>query len=254
MSHHGPSELLGPFCVMGGPEVVKFNTSKAAVAYLRVSTDRQGLNGLGMDAQRVAVQGFARQHGATIVAEYRETESGRNAARPELAKAIAHSRRARATLVIAKLDRLARNVAFISALMDSDVEFVACDNPTANRLTLHILAAVAEDEARRISERTRAALAAYKRRGGKLGTHDPRCRVNQSGKAAEGGLKGAIVIRQRALAADAAVAGRIRDLRADGLTLRAVAERLNQLGHSTRTGGTWSGRQVLRVLQRAIHT
>jgi DNA invertase Pin-like site-specific DNA recombinase len=223
------------------------------VAYLRVSTDRQCISGLGMEAQRAAVEGFGRQNGLTIVAEYRETESGQDAARPELAKAIAHSRRAGATLVIAKLDRLARNVAFISALMDSDVEFVVCDNATANRLTLHILAAVAEDEARRISERTKAALAAYKRRGGKLGTHDPRCRVNQSGKGIEGALKGAGVIRRRALEADVPISSRIRELRGQGLSLRGVAERLNQLGHTTRTGRAWSGRQVLRVLRRASH-
>jgi DNA invertase Pin-like site-specific DNA recombinase len=232
---------------------VESKPSRVVVAYLRVSTDRQGINGLGMDAQRAAVRAFAQQHNAPIVAEYREAESGRNAARPELAKAICHARRIRATLLIAKLDRLARNVAFVAALMDSDVDFVACDNPTANRLTLHILAAVAEDEARRISERTRAALAAYKRRGGRLGTHDPRCRVNQSGKGAEGGLKGATVMRQRALAADVQVSSRIREMRRQGLSLRAIAERLNQLGHSSRTGRAWSARQVLRVLKRASY-
>ncbi len=231
---------------------MELNRPRTLVAYLRVSTERQGISGLGMDAQRAAVQSFACQTGAVIVAEYRETESGRNVARPELAKAISHARRTRATLLIAKLDRLARNVAFVATLMDSDVDFVACDNPTASRLTLHILAAVAEDEARRISERTKAALAAFRRRGGKLGTHDPRCRVNQSGKGAEGGLKGAGVIRQRALTADVAVVSQIRELRAEGLSLRAVAERLNQLGYLTRTGRPWTGRQTLRVLQRAI--
>jgi DNA invertase Pin-like site-specific DNA recombinase len=101
-----------------------------------------------------------------IITSYQEVESGKRADRPQLARALAHAKRAKATLVIAKLDRLARNVDFLSGLMESGVEFVCCDMPSANRLTLHILAAVAEDEARRISERTKAALAAFKGRGG----------------------------------------------------------------------------------------
>src|SRR6185369_12637823 len=108
--------------------------------------------------------------GAVVSRLYVEVESGKKAARPQLLAALAHPRRTKATLVVAKLDRLTRNVAFLSALMESGVDFVACDNPHANRLTIHILAAVAEDEARRISERTKAALAAYKARGGKLGS------------------------------------------------------------------------------------
>ncbi len=138
------------------------------VAYYRVSTKQQGQSGLGLEAQEIAVRDYAKGTGAAILAKYTEIESGKLADRPQLAKAVAHARRAKAKLVIAKLDRLARNVAFLSALMDSGVEFVACDNPHANRLTIHILAAVAEDEARRISERTKAALAAAKARGAKL--------------------------------------------------------------------------------------
>ena len=149
-------------------------TSKI-VAYFRVSTDKQGVRGLGIDAQRQAVAASAAHAGAEVVGEYVEAESGRRKDRPELARAVAHARRARAVLLIAKLDRLARNVSVISALMDSDVEFVCCDNPHANRLTLHILAAVAEDEAVRIGQRTREALAAAKRRGVRPGTRDPRC-------------------------------------------------------------------------------
>ena len=121
------------------------------IAYYRVSTKQQGASGLGLDAQRSAVSDFARQSGGKIEAAYTEVESGKRADRPELAKAIAHARRSKATLVIAKLDRLAHNVAFVSALMESGADFVAVDNATANRLTIHILAAVAEDEARRIS-------------------------------------------------------------------------------------------------------
>src|SRR5581483_10028207 len=133
----------------------------------RVSTVRQGESGLGLEAQRAAVEAFARQHGGTIMASYVEVETGKRSDRPELAKALAAARKAKATLLIAKLDRLARNVAFIAAMMEAGVEFVACDQPFASRLTLHILAAVAEDEARRISERTKAALAAAKARGKK---------------------------------------------------------------------------------------
>ena len=126
--------------------------------------------GLGPQAQQSCVADFARYGQHEIIASYQGIETGKRADRPELAKAIAHAKRAKATLVIAKLDRLARNVHFLSGLMESRVDFVCCDNPHANRLTLHILAAVAEDEARRISERTKAALAAFKARGGKLGT------------------------------------------------------------------------------------
>ena len=129
-----------------------------------------------MEAQRAAVEAYARQTGATLSWLYTEVESGKLADRPELAKALAHARRSKATLVVAKLDRLARNVEFLARVMNAGTEFVACDNPAANRLTLHILAAVAEAEAKAISDRTKAALAAYKARGGKLGGQLPQCR------------------------------------------------------------------------------
>src|SRR5262245_4791157 len=118
----------------------------AIIGYLRVSTKGQGESGLGIEGQRAAIEAYARQTGATLVMAYVEVESGKRTDRPELARALAHARRIKATLVVAKLDRLARNVAFLSALMESKVPFVACDNPHANRLTLHILAAVAEAE------------------------------------------------------------------------------------------------------------
>src|ERR1017187_6457265 len=149
--------------------------SAAIVGYQRVSTKGQGESGLGIEAQESAIQAYARQTGAKVVAMYTEVESGKLADRPELLKALAHARRSKATLVVAKLDRLARNVAFLSALMESKGAFIACDNPQANRLTLHILAAV-ENEAKAISDRTKAALAAYKARGGKLGAELPQCR------------------------------------------------------------------------------
>jgi len=154
----------------------------AFVAYLRVSTVRQGESGLGLEAQRAAVEAFARQHGGTIVASYVEVETGKRSDRPELAKALCVARKAKATLLIAKLDRLARNVAFIANLMDAGVEFLACDQPFASRLTLHILAAVAEDEARRISERTKAALQAAKARGRKLGNPNGASALRRAGQ------------------------------------------------------------------------
>ena len=138
------------------------------VAYYRVSTDKQGAGGLGMDAQREAVTRFIGQRGQ-IVAEYVEVESGRKASRPKLKAALDECKNRRATLLIAKLDRLARNVHFISGLMESSIEFQAVDMPEANRLTIHVLAAVAEHEREMISQRTKAALAQAKTRGTKLG-------------------------------------------------------------------------------------
>src|ERR1700720_1769287 len=136
-------------------------------AYYRVSTDRQGKSGLGIEAQQAAVRGYLGQ--ATPSAEFTEIETGKRNDRPELERALALCRKRKAKLVIAKLDRLSRNLAFIAALMDSSVEFVAVDNPHATRLTLHILAAVAEHEREMIAQRTKAALQAAKVRGVRLG-------------------------------------------------------------------------------------
>src|ERR687884_1412512 len=143
------------------------------VAYYRVSTAKQGASGLGLEAQREAVAGYLNGGNWQLAAEFVEIESGRKNDRPELAKALAMCRRIGATLIIAKLDRLARNVAFVSNLMESGVEFTAVDFPTANRLTIHILAAVAEPQREMISARTKAALAAAKARGTKLGNPRP---------------------------------------------------------------------------------
>jgi DNA invertase Pin-like site-specific DNA recombinase len=140
------------------------------VVYLRARTSRQRNGGLGMDAQHAAVVEFLRQHGGTIVAQYVEIESGNRSTRPELAMALEAARKGKATLLIAKLDRLARNQMFLANLKDAGVDFVACDQPFASRLTLHILAAEAEDEVRRIRKRTKAALQAAKARGVKLGS------------------------------------------------------------------------------------
>jgi DNA invertase Pin-like site-specific DNA recombinase len=142
------------------------------VAYYRVNTDRQGRSGLGLglEAQRKAVTDYLNGGAWELVGEFVEVESGKKSDRPEMARAIEACRKYRARLVIAKLDRLSRNLAFVATLMDSGVEFVAVDNPHANKLTIHILAAVAEHEREAISERTKAALAAAKARGKRLGT------------------------------------------------------------------------------------
>src|SRR5262245_36539818 len=130
------------------------------VSYVRVSTERQGKSGLGIEAQRQAVNAYTGSQHGHLLEEFREVESGKKDDRPQLVAALASCRKHKAVLVIAKLDRLARRVSFISALMDGDVDFVACDFPQANRLTLHILAAVAEHEREMISQRTRGALQA----------------------------------------------------------------------------------------------
>jgi DNA invertase Pin-like site-specific DNA recombinase len=148
---------------MGTPNTGNF------VAYYRVSTERQGRSGLGLEAQQKAVRDHLNGGNWGIVAEFTEVESGKRSDRPQLAAALAACRLRGAKLIIAKLDRLARNVHFVSGLMESGVDFVAADFPQANRLTVHILAAVAEHEAKMISERTKVALAAAKRRGVKLG-------------------------------------------------------------------------------------
>ncbi|MCE6993182.1 recombinase family protein [Dyadobacter sp. CY323] len=142
-----------------------------AVAYYRVSLDKQGRSGLGLEAQQMAVEQFATMQGYDIAAAYTEVESGRKNKRPQLLAALSQCRKERATLIIAKLDRLGRNVAFISNLMESKVEFKAVDNPHASRVMLHMLAAFAEHEAVQIGTRTKEALAAAKRRGVILGKH-----------------------------------------------------------------------------------
>src|SRR5215471_17807078 len=152
----------------GTLHIVNVKSPSSYIAYLRVSTQKQGQSGLGLEAQRAAVAAFARHHDGKIMEEFVEIESGKRSERPQLAKAMAAAKKANATLLIAKLDRLSRDVHFIAGLMKG-VNFLAVDQPYANQLTLHILAAVAEDEARRISERTKAALRAARARGVKLG-------------------------------------------------------------------------------------
>lgn len=195
------------------------------IAYYRVSTQEQGRSGLGLDAQKVAVENHARSRSAEIIAEFTEVESGRNAERPQLRQARALAIRSKAVLLIAKLDRLSRSVQFISTLMsDSRLEIEACDLPAANRMTLHIMAAVAEGEAEAISQRTKAALASAKARGKKLGFANKERGVCPE-EARLSGLLG------RQLAADRYsewVGQIIEDLRLSGLTFDAIADELTR--------------------------
>jgi DNA invertase Pin-like site-specific DNA recombinase len=216
------------------------------VAYYRVSTQKQGRSGLGLEAQQRAVRDHLNGGDWKLIAELTEMESGKRADRPKLAEALKLCRLRGAKLIIAKLDRLARNVAFVSNLMESSVEFEAVDFPQANRFTIHIMAAVAEQEARMISDRTRAALASAKARGAKLGGF--------RGRAGTGAADCAKARQARSTAAAARVADLapvIAEIRATGHTsLRAIASSLDLRGIAAPRGGKWSATQVRSALAR----
>jgi DNA invertase Pin-like site-specific DNA recombinase len=215
------------------------------VSYLRVSTQKQGASGLGLEAQRAAVQAHVADRGE-LVAEFVEIESGKNNARPELQRALQEAKRKGAVLVIAKLDRLARNVAFIATLLESGADIEAADLPHANRFVMHIMAAVAEQEAAAISARTKAALQAAKARGVALGAANPK--VRNALQAAQGR---AIETRKAKADAHAAtVRAILEDYQRKGMSLRAMAEELNRLGMPTARGGNWYAATVRNALQR----
>lgn len=218
---------------------VELETSETVcVAYYRVSTDRQGKSGLGLEAQQKAVANFTKSRGWVIVAELTEVESGKRKDRPQLAEAIAVAKKLKGKLVIAKLDRLARNVHFISGLMESKVDFIAIDMPNADKFMLHIFSAMAEEEGRRISERTRAALAVAKARGVKLGQN------------------GNMLAKQNRLEAEAfarSLEQIVIAIRRDGkTTIREITEALNQKGISSREGGRWHLRSTSLLLRRLV--
>lgn len=211
------------------------------VSYLRVSTDKQGKSGLGLEAQRKAVADFLNGGRWQLLTEFVEVESGNRSDRPQLASALAACKKHKAKLVIAKLDRLARNVNFVSGLMETGVEFVAADMPFANKLTIHILAAVAEHEREAISARTKAALAAAKARGVKLG--GPKLRLAQ--------LNGATANKAEADRFAANTLPLIREAQKAGASsLRAIADILNARGVRTARGGKWAATQVRDILRR----
>jgi DNA invertase Pin-like site-specific DNA recombinase len=220
------------------------------IAYYRVSTGRQGKSGLGLEAQREAVKVYLNGGDWTIVDEYTEVESGKNADRPALEKALAAARLHRASLVVSKVDRLTRSVAFLSRLLEAGVDVRFADLPqiegATGRFMLQQMVAVAELEAGMISDRTKKALAAAKRRGVKLGGNrgvKPTAKMRALSTAA---------LQQRADARAADIAPTIKSLQEAGATsLRAIAAGLNDRGIPTARGsGQWTATQVLRVLER----
>jgi DNA invertase Pin-like site-specific DNA recombinase len=203
------------------------------VAYYRVSTTSQGLDGNGIAAQRKAVEDYLNGGRWKLVAEFTEVESGKRSDRPALAQALAACKRHKAKLVIAKLDRLSRNVHFISGLMERKIDFVACDMPSANAFMINVYAAVAQEERRMISERTKAGLAAARARGVVLGSSRVAAEANKAAAAAR----------------DAELKPVLVELA--GQTLRAIAAELSRRGIPTPRGGVvWDPTTVMRARNR----
>lgn len=232
------------------------------IAYYRVSTDDQGRSGLGIEAQRAAVTALCTARGWEIIAKFEEVESGKRNDRAELAKAIHHAKVTNGTLVIAKLDRLSRNAAFITALQDSGAKFIAADMPEANELTVHIMAAVAQAERKAIASRTREALAAAKARGTwvkadgtpyksgtRLGNPNGAAAIRRAGK---GNVAAVESIKGNADAFAHDLLPVIERLRSQGLaSLPQLASALNEGGFATPRGGKWHPSSVRNLLARA---
>ena len=222
------------------------------VAYYRVSTAEQGRSGLGLEAQRQAVLSLCQSRGWEVIAEHTEVESGKAADRPQLLAALHKAKVTGATLVVAKLDRLSRSVAFLSALQDSGAQFIAADMPEANELTVHIMAAVAQAERQAISKRTKEAIRADKERGRKLGNPNGAAALLRAGK----GNRAAIA--QVMASADAHardLAPIIADIKATGVTsLAAIAAELNARHIQTQRGGKWHPSSVRNLLPRIDKT
>lgn len=215
--------------------------TQSVVTYYRVSTQRQGVSGLGLEAQRHAVQEHLNGHAHEIVAEFIEIESGKRNDRPKLVEAIELCRKRKATLIIAKLDRLARNVHFISGLLDSGIEFTAVDNPHANKMMIQLLAVFAEHEREQISKRTKEALAAAKARGVKLGARDQKTLSNMGNRA--------IATAAEEFAEKLRLT--IEGLKAQGIvSASAIAEELNRKSVASAKGGSWSAATARRLLRR----
>jgi DNA invertase Pin-like site-specific DNA recombinase len=212
------------------------------VAYYRVSTAKQGRSGLGLDAQREAVRAFLNGGNWTLLAEHTEVESGKVDNRPELARALNTCRLTGATLVIAKLDRLSRDAAFLLNLEKSGVEFIAADMPNANRLTVRLMAVIAQEEREMIAARTKAAFAAAKANGKRLGGFRANAKVNHQ--------MGTDALQRRADAFAAGVGPIVTEMRNGGASLRQIAASLTERGIRTSRGGGWTADAVRSVLLR----
>lgn len=207
------------------------------ISYYRVSTEKQGLSGLGLEAQRQAVLNYIKPE--NIFKEFTEIESGRKKHRPVLIEALQLCKETNGTLVIAKLDRLARNVAFVSTLLESGVKFLCCDMPTANELTIHIYSAIAQDEAKRISERTKSALAIKKAQGYKLG--------NPQNLSIEARIKGANTMKLKSRENENNQRAKAFLIHLKG-TLKDKASELNNNGFRTAKNKLFTPMQVKRLI------
>ena len=221
---------------------MKITKTKKAISYLRVSTREQGESGLGLEAQRKSVKTFAQANDFQVLREFQDIESGKHNERPGLRHALEEARARKATLIIAKLDRLSRNASFIMALRDSKVDFIACDLPQANTLTVGIMALLAQQERELISSRTKAALDALRARGVKLGSPKNNLTDETRRKAAK-------TKREIALAAANGSLRHALTARKAGYTLAKIAQELNDSGRTARRGGPWTASQVARLLK-----
>ena len=219
------------------------------VAYYRVSTSKQGVRGLGIEAQHACVEAYARAGGHTILRSFTEVESGRRDKRPQLTEAIVAAKLTGSKLVIAKLDRLTRNARFLAVLRDSHVSFIACDTPHADEFTVNILAAVAQKEAEMISARTKAAMAVLKARGRVFGAPG---RIPPEA-ALRGAKLGAAKMAKKALFYTVELGPRCAAERAGGASLQAIADGLNNDQYRTPLGRPWNPMQVSRVITRYHH-
>lgn len=229
--------------------------SRSAVAYLRVSTDRQGRSGLGLEAQRAAIARFAEAEGFVIHSEYVEVETGKGAdaldQRPQLRASLGAARRAGVPVIVAKLDRLSRDVAFVAGLMAQRVPFIVTELGTdADPFMLHIYAALAEKERRMIAARTKAALAAAKARGVKLGRAPGTVVPSTPESVHRGAAEATQARRMQADRRAHAVLPRISELQAQGLSLAKIAQALEAEGIRTPRGGTWTATAVRRAVLR----
>lgn len=229
--------------------ITKAAQGRTFVAYARVSTEKQGRSGLGLEAQETAIRAFLQPGDRLLCPIYVETESGKRNDRPELAKALTRCRATGSTLLIARLDRLGRNLHFISGLMESGVPFLACDAPDKDRFMLHVRAAFAEEEARKISERTKAALAAAKARGTKLGGDRGNRPATPEGSA-RGNQASAEVRATKASHHAHSVLPVVEELRGAGFSLNAIAAKLTAQGIQAPRGDAWTATTVRRVLAR----